>query len=159
METAIIYYSKHGTTKRVAEMLASKLTVEKTFIDLKTHKSPNIEKYDSIILGCPVYAGNPSKKMKNFCMQNIEHLKSKPIGLYVCGMEKDGIKQQEELERAYPLELTEKAKTKKFLGGEFLFENMNFFERMIVKKIAKTDKSILAINYENINKFVEEFIL
>jgi len=28
-----------------------------------------------------------------------------------------------------------------------------------VKKIAKTDKSILAINYENINKFVEEFIL
>jgi len=159
METAIIYYSKHGTTKRVAEMLASKLTVEKTFIDLKIHKSPNIEKYDSIILGCPVYAGNPIKKMKNFCMQNIEHLKSKPVGLYVCGMEKDEIKQQEELERTYPLELIEKAKTKKFLGGEFLFENMNFFERMIVKKIAKTDKSVSTINYENLDMFVIEFSL
>ncbi|MCK9163265.1 MAG: flavodoxin domain-containing protein [Bacteroidales bacterium] len=159
MKTAIIYYSKHGTTKRVAEMLESKLTVEKTFIDLQIHKSPNIEKYDSIILGSPVYAGTPSKIMKNFCMQNIDCLKSKPIGLYVCGMEKDELKQKEELERAYPIALIEIAKTKKFLGGEFLFENMNFFERMIVKKIAKTDKNVSAINYENLDKFVLEFNL
>jgi menaquinone-dependent protoporphyrinogen oxidase len=157
METAIIYYSKHGTTKKVADMLASKLKVDKTFIDFKINKSPIIEKYDSIILGSPIYAGNSSKKMKNFCIQNIEYLKSKPIGLYVCGMEKDEIKQQEELERAYPLELIEKAKTKQFLGGEFLFENMNLFERIIIKKIAKTDKTVSSINYENLDMFIEEF--
>ena len=53
------------------------------------------------------------------------------------GMEKEEIKQREELERAYPLELLEKAKSKQFLGGEFILENMNFFERMIVKKDSK----------------------
>lgn len=157
METAIIYYSKHGTTKKVADMLASKLKAEKTFIDLRVNKSPEIEKYDSIILGSSIYAGNSSKKMKNFCIQNIEQLKSKPIGLYVCGMEKEELKQEEELEKAYPLELLLTAKTKGFLGGEFLFEKMNFFEKMIVKKISKIDKSISAINYKNIDLFVEEF--
>ena len=159
MNTAIIYYSKHGTTLKVAQMISSKLSTENTLIDLKINTTPEIEKYDSIIIGCSVYAGTSSKKMKSFCNNNIEYLKSKPIGLYVCGMEKEEIKQREELERAYPLELLEKAKSKQFLGGEFILENMNFFERMIVKKIAKTDKSILAINHENIDKFDEEFSL
>jgi len=157
METAIIYYSKHGTTQKVADMLASKLKVYKTFIDLNVNKSPKIEKYDSIILGCSIYAGNPNKKMVNFCKENIENLKSKPIGLYVCGMEKEEVKQLEELEKAYPLELLLSAKAKGFLGGEFLFEKMNFFEKMIIKKIAKIDKTVSSINNENIDIFVEEF--
>lgn len=74
-------------------------------------------------------------------------------------MEKEEEKQREELERAYPKELIDKAKSKQFLGGEFLFENMNFFERMIIKKIAKTDKSISALNHQNIDRFIQDISL
>jgi menaquinone-dependent protoporphyrinogen oxidase len=84
---------------------------------------------------------------------------NKEIGLYVCGMERDESKQREELVRAYPKELIDKAKSIQFLGGEFLFENMNFFEKMIIKKIAKTDKSISEINHQNIDRFVKDILL
>jgi menaquinone-dependent protoporphyrinogen oxidase len=156
MKTAIIYYSKKGTTQKVAKIISEKLNSEEDLINLKQNTPLNISSYDRIIIGTPIYAGNSSKKVKKFIVANLNHLQKKEIGLYVCGMEKEEEKQREELERAYPKELIDKAKSKQFLGGEFLFENMNFFERMIIKKIAKTDKSISEINQHNIDKFVQE---
>jgi menaquinone-dependent protoporphyrinogen oxidase len=49
------------------------------------------------------------------------------------------------------------AVSKCFAGSEFQFEKMNFFERAIIKRIAKTDKSVSQIRVENIDKLIEEF--
>jgi menaquinone-dependent protoporphyrinogen oxidase len=73
-------------------------------------------------------------------------------------MEPDSAKQQRELDDAYPPELYEYAVSTCFAGGEFLFEKMNFFERAIIKRIAKTDKSVSSIKEENIEKLADEFL-
>jgi menaquinone-dependent protoporphyrinogen oxidase len=73
-------------------------------------------------------------------------------------MEPDREKQQQELENAYPLWLKQQAVAKHFLGGAFLFEKMNFFERAIIKRIAKTDKSVSRIDEDEIEKFVTDYI-
>lgn len=159
MKTAIIYYSKKGTTQKVAKIISEKLNSQEGLIDLKNKPSIDISTYDRIIIGSPIYAGNSHNKVKKFIASNLNLLLNKEVGLYVCGMERDEAKQSDELERAYPKELIDKAKSKRFLGGEFLFENMNFFEKMIIKKIAKTDKSISEINQHNIDKFVQELSL
>jgi menaquinone-dependent protoporphyrinogen oxidase len=44
-----------------------------------------------------------------------------------------------------------------FAGGEFLFEKMNFFERAIIKRIAKTDKSVSQIKEEEIGRFAVKY--
>ena len=159
MKTAIIYYSKKGTTQKVAKIISEKLNSQEGLIDLKNKPFIDISTYERIIIGSPIYAGNSHNKVKKFIASNLNHLLNKEIGLYVCGMERDEAKQREELERAYPKELIDKAKSKQFLGGEFLFENMNFFEKMIIKKIAKTDKSISEINHQNIDRFVKDILL
>lgn len=159
MKTAIIYYSKKGTTQKVAKIILEKLNSQEGLIDLKNKPFFDISTYDRIIIGSPIYAGNSHNKVKKFIASNLNLLLNKEVGLYVCGMERDEAKQSDELERAYPKELIDKAKSKRFLGGEFLFENMNFFEKMIIKKIAKTDKSISEINQHNIDKFVQELSL
>lgn len=159
MKTAIIYYSKKATTQKVAKIISEKLNSQEGLIDLKNKPFIDISTYERIIIGSPIYAGNSHNKVKKFIASNLNHLLNKEIGLYVCGMERDEAKQREELERAYPKELIDKAKSKQFLGGEFLFENMNFFEKMIIKKIAKTDKSISEINQHSIDKFVQELSL
>jgi menaquinone-dependent protoporphyrinogen oxidase len=65
MKTAIIYVSKHGTTEKVARMIAGKLgSREVSFFNLKTDKNPDITPFDAVILGTPVYAGSPSKRMQ-----------------------------------------------------------------------------------------------
>jgi menaquinone-dependent protoporphyrinogen oxidase len=161
MKTALIYVSKHGTTETVARKIAETVGARHalpSLINLKTDKNPDITPFDGIILGTPVYAGTPSKRMQTFIKNHSDILTAKHIGLFVCGMEPDREKQQQELENAYPPELQQQAVARHFLGGEFLFEKMNFFERAVIKRIAKTDKSISQIDEDGIEEFVTDFI-
>jgi menaquinone-dependent protoporphyrinogen oxidase len=59
---------------------------------------------------------------------------------------------------AKAVSLKQQAIAKHFLGGEFIFEKMNFFERSVIKRIAKTDKSVSRIDEDGIEKFVTDFI-
>ncbi|MDR1563023.1 MAG: flavodoxin domain-containing protein [Dysgonamonadaceae bacterium] len=159
MKTAIIYTSKHGTTAKVVQMIAERLTGNQvSIIDLKKEKCPDVNSFDGIILGTSIYASASSKTMQRFCKENIEALKQKRLALFVCGMEPDSAKQQQELANAYPQELYEYAVSKCFAGGEFLFEKMNFFERTVIKRIAKTDRSVSAIKSDEIDKLIMEII-
>jgi menaquinone-dependent protoporphyrinogen oxidase len=125
-------------------------------INLKTDKHPDINSFDGIILGTSIYAGASSKTMQRFCKDNIDILTQKRLALFVCGMEPDNVKRQQELTNAYPQELYPHAVSTCFAGGEFLFEKMNFFERAIIKRIAKTDKSVSQIKEDKIDKLVME---
>ena len=157
MKTATIFTSRHGTTAKVAQTIAERLTGNPvSIIDLKKEKHPDIHSFDGVILGTSIYAGTPSKTMQQFCKENLETLKQKRLALFVCGMELDEPKQQQELANAYPQELYEYAISTCFAGGEFLFEKMNFFERAIIKRIAKTDKSVSSIREDEIVRFVTE---
>jgi menaquinone-dependent protoporphyrinogen oxidase len=158
MKTAILFSSKHGTTAKVATILAEKLGDENiNLINLKTETNPNLDTYDAVILGTAIYAGNPIKNIKSFAIKNLDKLKSKKVGLFTCGMDPGKEKQEEQMKASFPESLLLQAKTKQYLGGEFIFEDMNFFERFIIKKISKAEKSISLIHHENIKKFVDEF--
>ena len=63
MKTAIIYYSKHGTTERVTHLIGEKLTNKVDYISLKECPRPDIRTYDRIILGTAIYAGSPNRKI------------------------------------------------------------------------------------------------
>jgi len=156
MKIAIIYASKHGTTEKVAGSIAEKLkeTSEVEMFSLKKKANPDINHFDGVILGSSIYAGQASQKMKTFCQTNETALLQKVIGLFVCGMHPDKEQQEKELKNAYPTALQKKSTATGFLGGEFLFEQMNFFERLITKKIAKTNSSVHQIDWEAVNRFV-----
>ena len=85
MKTAIIYYSKHGTTERVAHLIGEKLSPELEYISLKEFHNPDIQGYDRIILGTSIYAGHPGRLMSKFCNKNRAQLEQKIIALFICG--------------------------------------------------------------------------
>ncbi len=93
MATAIIYTSKLGSTKQVAEFIASKIGAEA--IQLSDTTDPS--KYDRIILGSGVYAGKVSKKMRIFIESHKDQLKN--ASLFVCCMfgDEKGAKQLEKI--------------------------------------------------------------
>jgi menaquinone-dependent protoporphyrinogen oxidase len=109
-----------------------------------------------VILGSSIYAGQASRKMKAFCKANESVLLQKKTGLFVCGMHPDTEQQEKELKDAYPETLQKKAQATGFLWGEFMFEQMNFVERLIIKKISKVDHSISKIDWEAVDGFVEK---
>lgn len=157
MKTLILYLSKHGTTEKVARMIQSGLADEVTIVHLKQNRKPDLTSFQRVIIGTSVYAGTPSKSLMKFCLANLKELQTKELGLFVCGMEPDKDKQQKELANAFPAELVQIAKASVFAGGEFLFEKMNFFERMVIKKIAKTSVSISRIDESSVKSFLKTF--
>ena len=158
MKIAIIYASKHGTTEKVAAAIAEKLmdVNEVELFSLKKNPNLDISKFDMVILGSSIYAGQASQTIKAFCKLNESVLLQKKIGLFVCGMHPDKEQQEKELKDAYPEILQKNATAAGFLGGAFLFEDMNFFERFIIKKIAKTTSSVQRIDWEAVDWFIEK---
>lgn len=153
---AIIYASKHGTTEKVAQRLAAKLDGDVSLISLKQNKNPNIDSYDTVILGTAIYAGTPQKVMTVFCQRNESELLKKTIGLFICGMQPGAETREKEIIDAYSEVLRQHAKASAFLGGEFLFEKLNFFEKLIVKKVSKATASVSSIDEDAIILFANE---
>lgn len=153
MKTAIIYYSKHGTTERVAHLIGENLNHKVDYISLRENAKPDIRTYDRIILGTSIYAGTPGRKFSQFCNKNRSLLKEKVIGFFICCMNKE--QEVEEMNNAFPEYLQQSAIPKAILGGEFLFDKMNCIERFITKKVAKIESSVSCLRYDAIREFAD----
>jgi len=157
MKTSIIFISSHGTTEKIAKMIKAELSEQDIeVVNLKENKKPDLKEADQIILGASIHAGTIPKRMQKLMTENSTLLKSKKLGLFLCCME-EGEKAREQFENAFPEELREYAKSAKLLGGEFVFEKMNFFEKTIVKKIAGVNGSTSKIKVDEIKKFANTF--
>lgn len=152
MKTLITYCTTHGCTEKIANELKQFLGNEVTLCNLKKDSTPAIENFDRIIIGGSIHAGQIQKKVKDFCNQYLNEIQNKELGLFICCMEK-GEKAQQQLIDAFPEILLRNAKATACLGGEFNFEKMNFFQRMIVKKVAHVEKTTSNIDHEAIKKF------
>lgn len=158
MKIALVYLSRRGTTEEIARMIASQLeghTVR--LINLDEHPDPDLSDWPAVIIGGPIYIGELPEKLRSYCMANLEELKQKQLGLFVCGMIPDKQKQQEELSKAYPTALSRHARVLSFLGGAFKQERLNWFEKLIVLFIAKTRRSVQQIEHEEIAAFCKAF--
>lgn len=152
MKTAIIYASKHGTTEKVVDLLAEKLTGDISLVNIQDIPDPSIASFDTVIIGGSIHAGMIQKSIKHFCEKNLDELLQKETGLFICCMLKE--EAQEEFENAFPQALKDRARARGIFGGELLFEKMSFLEKFMVKKVAKVDKTVSAIDYAAIDQFV-----
>ncbi|MGQ8337553.1 flavodoxin domain-containing protein [Sunxiuqinia sp. A32] len=154
MNTMIIYMSTHGCTENVSKELASHLNGEVVLRNLKEDKNPDFSMFDRVIIGGSIHAGQVQRKLKAFCENNLELLGRKEIGLFICCME-EGETAYKQLNEAFPEKLHQYSKAEAILGGEFNFDKMRFFEKVIVKKIAKVEESVSKVNHEAIEKFAK----
>ena len=152
MKTAIIYSTTHGCTQKTAEILQESLGYNTQTINLKNDPNPDVSDFDRIIIGGSIHAGRIQKRVKQFCNKNLELLKDKELGLFICCME-EGEKAQIQFDEAYPEQLRCNAKAIACFGGEFDFDKMSAFQRMIIKKIVKTQSNASKMDKEAIHNF------
>ena len=70
-------------------------------------------------------------------------------------MEK-GEKSIEQFENAFSEDLRKHASRTTLMGYEYNLDKMNFFERILVKKISGSKESISEIDYNGVLRFVNE---
>ncbi|MEG0296402.1 MAG: flavodoxin domain-containing protein [Clostridium sp.] len=145
MKSLVLYGSKHGTTEECAKKLKGYLDGEVDLINVEDNKEIKLDDYNKIIIGSSIYAGMINKGIKKFIEDNKSELIGKNLGLFMCCMS-DGEKIKEQFEQNIPKEILDAAKVKESLGGAFKFSKMNFFEKKIIKMIAKKDPSLGSID-------------
>lgn len=154
MKTLIAYISKSGCTAKCAQLLAKDLGQDVTLVNL-AERTPDLAKYDGVILGAPIYAGNLPSKAKTFHTDNLEQLKQKKLGLFICcGQVEKGT---EQLETAYPEELSNHASVQASFGGAINLEKQNFLVRTMLKKVMKIKESYESIDSQAIAEFAQKW--
>lgn len=155
MRTAIIYASKHGTTAKVAQKIQNHLGEEKAqLFNLRKDKNFDVSQFDRIIVGGSIHAGQIQKKVKQFLEIHTQNLLQRRLGLFLCCMHENEAENQ--FNTAFPEILRTHAKSKKIMGGEFLFEKMNFVEKALIRKIAGVNESVSKIDESKITSMVDE---
>ncbi len=158
MKAAIIFSSSHGTTEKVAKQIQHGLGAEGSqLINLKATKTIDLSQFDTLIIGGSIHAGQMQGKVKSFCKRSMVDLLSKRVGLFMVGMNEPEF--ENEFNNAFPELLRKHAITSKCVGGEFLFEKMNFIEKLIVKKVSGITQNISKIDDNKIAELVKEIYL
>lgn len=153
MKTLIVYGTKHGCTEKCSKLLKDKLTGEVVTINIEVDTVPDITSFDNIIIGGSIYAGKIQNKINEFCDKNLNALKEKKIGLFICGMQKDNVTDQ--INNSFPEDLLTHAVAKESFGGELILKMMNPLEKLIIRLVSKTKKDISDISLENITIFAK----
>lgn len=155
MKTLVLYGTKHGCTEKCARQLAERLDGDITTHNIKDGEIKDLNVYDKIIIGGSIYAGMINKKIKKFCSNNHELLKGKKTGYFICGM-RDGAEATDQLTTAFGEDLLTKAVVKESFGGEVILDRMGYFEKVILKKVAKIEKDYNNLLEDKIQQFAKE---
>jgi len=151
MKTAIIYASKHGTTQKVTNEISKHLADhEVALFNIRKFNKIDLSSFDQVIIGGSIHAGMIQKSVQRFIYQNTTILLQKKLGLFLCCMyEKEA---QKQFNNSFPEILRHHASSCQCVGGEFVFENMNFLDKLMTKKIAGISQSVSKINNEKIKE-------
>jgi len=155
MKIALIYTTKHGTTQKIADYIVQNLSSNDVILyNLANHPNIDFSLYNTVIVGGSIHAGSLDRLIRSFLRKNTVALLQKPLALFMCGMNKSELEQ--EFNNGFPEVLRHHAFSKQLVGGELIFEKMNFVERWMTKKITGIEITTSKINYEAVNKLITD---
>ncbi len=157
MSILILYRSKHGTVLDVVNMMKN-ISGEKVDIrKLDSHVTGSvIEKYDSIIVGGSIHMGKVQNRIRRFCKHYSHFFKEKNSGIFLCTLTEPN-KAEHYIKESFPPEIIEAVKAVGLFGGALKLENMNFIEKVMMKKISGKEKSFSNIDSDKVAAFIESF--
>ena len=154
METLILFSSKYGATKEVANKISTHFP-QAEVQDIKELGNLDITRYDSIIIGSSIYAGVVNKEIKDFISTNQSELKNKTWAVFFCGLNPKT--KDEVVKNNFPGGELNSAKVITYLGGLFEAKKANFFEKTLISALTKQKGDVDMRNEEELVEFVKEF--
>ena len=152
--TLIIYATKNGTTRDVAERIKSNISGA-VLCDVVEMAKVSLDDFDRIIIGSCVYVGSINKQVKAFVKKNAKVLLQKEIGLFLCGMQPS--ESNKVFESHFPKEILNHAKAKSLLGGIYDPKKAGAVTRFVFKTVAKISEYTDTIDDGKIKEFTGQF--
>ena len=159
MKTLLVYATKYGSTKTCVEYLLPKLQGEVTAVQLPTNTPIQLEEYDAVIIGSPIYMGKIPKILSDFTDNFEQQLLTKKVGLFLVCSNVRNFKKY--LAYSFSFELLEKAEVKECFGGIMEINKLKFFDKMITniirKKVEEEQIPKSELLYDKMDSFAEQF--
>ena len=152
MSALILYATKHGAAREIAQRIADNMDGA-ALHDLKQGSLPLLAQFGCVIVGSSLYAGMIRKEAKEYLSQNADALREKRLGLFLCGM--DASREKEVFEANIPPEVLQAAKATAFLGGIFDPKKAGAVGRLIMKAAAGQSGYSDTIDEDKIKRFAE----
>ena len=135
--TAVIFKSRYGATRKYAMHIAQELEAE--LYDLDRVKKFDFDKIDTIVLGGGIYAGKVNGI--KFIASNAEKLLGKTIIVFTTGMAdptvaKNAQNNIKSVNKSLPKELQSKVHVYGFRGGIY-YSKMSFMHKMMMSMLKK----------------------
>lgn len=155
MKTIILYATKNGAVKQIAQSIADKMEGAQIY-DLAQDGIPNISQFDCVIIGSSIYAGAIRKEAKTFIQTHTIELCQKRLGLFLSGM--DDKSEKTYFDTNFSADLLQASVSHAFLGGIFDPKKAGMMGRFIMKAVTKQSDYTDNIMNERIESFVAEML-
>ena len=155
MATLLLYQSLHGTTRKVAMIIASSWYHDSIqMVDLAQEKVPDLNPFDTVLVGGSIHSGKIQKKVGQFCEALIEQLLTKKVGLFMCFL--DAEQGMIEFEQNFPFALREHALAHGLFGGGLKLEKMGFWVKREGRKAIKDMEALAELNLQAVEDFIQQ---
>ncbi|MCB5956428.1 flavodoxin domain-containing protein [Enterococcus sp. CWB-B31] len=158
----LIYDSKKGGTKEIVQLIADQLKQSVNIFPVDDIQlADQLSDAAQLVFCAPAYAGQLRKPTRQFLKKYESVFKEKELYLVNTGIQFDQEKVDVQLENIFPKALYKHAKLIIFAGTITRLEKMNFFERMILKKIFKDENIPFDVHhpYKKINQENIQFLV
>ncbi len=160
MQVLILYGSKTGTTEDCANRIMAALEASENIqniaiLNLDKRPKINLDDYDTIVIGSPIYMGQIRNSVKLFLGYNIEKLMTKKLHFFVCGLAR-GAEGVALFEKQVPTTLFRHAIQIEQLGGDVHIDRLGFFHKFIMKKVLAKSKPELGLLEDAIVDFANQ---
>lgn len=131
----IAYSSKAGSTKEIAQYMASTLqSAGYNAVAEELSKVKSLSAYGGIIIGAPVYVGNWHKEAKQFVKEHAASIKAIPHAIFMVGMRIHDASKKSEIDQILATErsLLSIIDEGRF-AGKLDYKKLNWFSRSMCK--------------------------
>jgi len=135
MKTLIIYASVYGFSEECVNDLKNRLNGDVEICNVTSEGKPQLDHYDNIVIGGPIYMGKLPKKLTGYVSKNASEIAGKRLALFICcGLPEHF---EEHIKNNFPVELVQKAVAMECFGGELRMDRMNLAHKMITQAMEK----------------------
>ncbi len=137
MKILVLYSSQTGTTQEIAKFMAQELVKAGHQADLmQVDKAKNLNAYDAMIIGAPVYIGKWKADAQTFVKDHANILKEIPHAYFMVGTSFNGKASPAEMRAilAKVREISPPVSEGKFMG-RLDYSRLNFFQRTISRLV------------------------